>query len=186
MDDRQIVELYWSREEQAIRETKEKYGNYCYSIAHHILQNREDAEECVNDTYLGAWRSMPPHRPRYLSTFLGRITRNLSLKKWRERHAAKRGGGEAALTLEELKDCIPAPKTVEEEIETKALAEIIDSFLRDCPAEERQIFLCRYWFFDSVKEIAKEFGYSESKVKMQLLRTRQKLRERLEQEGVAL
>lgn len=186
MDDRQIVELYWNREEQAIKETQMKYGSYCYSIAHHILQNREDAEESVNDTYLGAWKSMPPHRPQYLSAFLGKITRNLSLKKWRERHAAKRGGGEVALTLEELKDCIPAPKTVEDEIEARALAEIIDSFLRDCPAEERQIFLCRYWFFDSVKEIAGEFGCSESKVKMRLLRTREKLRERLEQEGVAL
>ncbi|MBQ8600389.1 MAG: sigma-70 family RNA polymerase sigma factor [Clostridia bacterium] len=186
MEDRQIVELYWSRQEQAIKETQIKYGNYCYSIAHHILQNREDAEESVNDTYLGAWKSMPPHRPQILSSFLGKITRNLSLKKWRDRNAAKRGGGEVPLTLEELKDCVPAFKTVEEEIEVQALAELIDTFLRECAAEERKLFLCRYWYFDSIREIARQFGYSESKVKMQLLRTRAKLRKRLEQEGVTL
>ncbi len=186
MDDQKIVELYWRREERAITETKQKYGGYCYAIAYRILQNREDAEESVNDTYLGAWQSIPPHRPNLLSTFLGKITRNLSLKKWRTKNAAKRGGGEVALTLEELKDCVPAPRTVEEEVEVRALAAIIDDFLRGLPEEERDIFLCRYWYFDSVKEISGQFACSESKVKMKLLRTRKKLLERLEREEVAL
>ena len=186
MDDRQIVELYWRREERAITETKQKYGRYCYAIAYRILQNREDAEESVNDTYLGAWKSIPPHRPHLLSVFLGKITRNLSLKRWRNKTAAKRGSGEVALTLEELKDCVPAPRTVEEEVEVRALAAIIDDFLRGLPEEERNIFLCRYWYFDSVKEIGSQFGCSESKVKMKLLRTRAKLLERLEREEVTV
>ena len=186
MDDHQIIELYWKREERAINETHQKYGGYCYAIAYRILQNREDAEESMNDTYFGAWKSMPPHRPQFLATFLGKITRNLSLKKWRTRTAEKRGGGEVEQTLEELKDCIPAPKTVEEEIEVRVLAEIIDNFLRQCSAEEREVFLCRYWYFDSISEISEQFGFSESKVKMLLLRTRKKLLKRLEREEVAL
>ncbi len=186
MDDRQIIELYWQRNEQAITETQQKYGGYCYAIAYRILQNREDAEESVNDTYLGAWQSMPPHRPNPLSAFLAKITRNLSLKKWREKSAQKRGGGEVAMTLEELKDCIPAPNTVEQEVELLELAAIIDDFLRTLSKEERALFLCRYWYFDSVKEISVQFGYSESKVKMKLLRTRAKLLQRLQREEITL
>ncbi len=186
MDDRSIVELYWDRKEQAIKETQRKYGSYCYSIAYQILHNREDADESVNDTYLGAWNSMPPHRPGHLGTFLGKITRNLSLKKWRSKTAAKRGGGLVELTLEELGDCIPSARNVEEEIEVRELAKVIDAFLRQLPEEDRHLFLCRYWYFESVKDLSRRFGFGESKVKMRLLRTRQKLADYLEQEGISL
>jgi len=180
MDDRQIVELYWARDSRAIDETSRKYGGYCYAIAYRILQSHEDTEEAVNDTYLGAWQSMPPHRPAILSTFLGKIARNLSLKKWRASHTAKRGGGEVALTLEELGECVPSSYNVEQTVETRELAREIDAFLRSLPPTECDLFLRRYWYFDSVKEIATRFGFTESKVKMQLLRTRQKLLAQLE------
>ncbi len=186
MDDRQIVALYWQRNQQAIEETDRRYGRYCYAIAYRILQNREDTEESVNDTYLAAWQSIPPHRPGILSAFLGRITRNLSLKKYREKTAAKRGAGEVALSLTELSECVPAAKTVEQEVELRELADSIDRFLRTLPPSESDVFVCRYWYFDSVKEIAGRFGFTESKVKMQLLRTRRKLLVWLEQEEVSL
>ncbi len=186
MDDNSIVELYWERNENAIEETQKKYGRYCYSIAFNILNNQEDAEESVNDTYLNAWSSMPPQRPNVLSAFLGRITRNISLNKWKCRTAEKRGGGQADIVLDELQDCVPSKESVEEEIEVKELAGIIDKFLRGLPKEERNIFLCRYWYMDSIADICKQFGYGESKVKMKLLRTRKKLMEKLEKEGVRL
>ena len=186
MEDKNIVELYWKRDEQAIEETKTKYGKYCQKVAYNILQNNEDAEECVNDTYLGAWNSMPPHKPDMLSTFLAKITRNLSLKKWRNYTADKRGGGETALTLDELQECVPSVSSVDEEIQLKALSEIIDRFLRGISENERRVFICRYWYMDSIADICRQFGYGESKVKMMLLRTRQKLLDKLVKEGVTL
>lgn len=175
MEDEQIVELYWTRDERAIEETDIKYNRYCHSIAYNILRNNEDAEECVNDTYMGAWNSMPPHKPELLSAFLGKITRNLSLKKWRSVTADKRGGGETALTLDELQECIPHSDNVHEAIELKALAGIIDTFLRGIPDEERRVFICRYWYMDSIADICEQFGFGQSKVKMMLSRTREKL-----------
>ncbi len=186
MDDKEIVELYWDRDEKAIEETQKKYGHYCYSIAFNILDNQEDAEESVNDTYMSAWSTMPPQKPNIFSAFIGRITRNISFKKWKSRTAIKRGGGQVNLLLDELGECIPAKNSVDSELETKELAAIIDSFLRGLPKEEQSIFLCRYWYFDSIADICRQFGYGESKVKMKLLRTRKKLLEKLEKEGVCL
>ena len=186
MEDAAIVELYWQRQERAIAETKTKYGTYCQTIARRILIDARDAEECVNDTYFGAWNAMPPHRPASLSTFLGKITRNLSLKKWRARSAAKRGSGEVALSLDELQDCVGSSSSVEEHVEAEELARIIDVFLAGLGAEDRRMFVCRYWHFDSIGEIAQRFGFSQSKVKMSLKRTRDKLAIYLEQEGVNL
>ena len=186
MNDHEIVELYWMRDEKALEETRAKYGRYCYAIAYNILHNHEDSDESVNDTYLGAWNSIPPHRPELLSTFLGKITRNLSLKKLRSRLTQKRGGGEAALALEELEACLTSPSSMEETILEEELAQTLDKFLRTLPEIERRIFLCRYWYFDSISDISLRYGFGKSKVKMMLLRTREKLRKYLEQEDIYL
>ena len=184
MDDTQIVELYWARKESAIEETKSKYGSYCYSIAQNILHNEDDAKECVNDTWLDSWNSMPPHRPSVLSTFLGKLTRRISIDKWRRNTAKKRGDGQMPLVLTELEDCISDGKSIEEEAERKLLAEVIASFVKDLPETDQKVFLCRYWYMDSVSSIAARFRFSESKVKSMLFRTREKLRARLEKEGL--
>ena len=184
MEDRDIIALYWERNQEAIAETEKKYGRYCYSIAYNILYNAEDAEESVNDTLMNAWNSMPPHMPSILSAFLGKITRYVSLKKWRYARTQKRGGGEIALAYEELSDCIPSGKSVEEVLQEKELAEIIDCFLDELPAAERHIFICRYWYFDDISTISKQFGFSSSKVKSILFRIRKKLLSRLNEEGI--
>lgn len=183
MDDKKIVELYWSRSEQAISETQSKYGSYCYSIAYNILGNNEDAEESVNDTYNDAWNSIPPHRPSILSTFLGKITRCISIDKWRNYNAKKRGGGELPLVISELQDCISDEGTVEREFEKQHLSDIINTFVKSLPETEQKVFLCRYWYMDSIASICKQFNFSESKVKSMLFRTREKLRVVLEKEG---
>ena len=184
MDDTQIVELYWARKESAIEETRVKYGSYCYSIAQNILHNEDDAKESVNDTWLDAWNSMPPHRPSVLSTFLGKLTRRISIDKWRRTNAKKRGDGQLPLVLSELEDCISDGKSIEEETERKLLAEVIAAFVKSLPETEQKVFLCRYWYMDSVSSIASRFHFSESKVKSILYRTREKLRIRLEKEGL--
>lgn len=184
MDDEKIIALYWQRDETAIQETVSQYGGYCFAIAYGILNNHEDAQECVNDTYLSAWNSIPPHRPQVLSAFLGRITRNISLKRLRLLHAEKRGGGQVPLVLDELSDCISDGCDLEKEWQEKQLSELIDSFLRTLAETERRIFICRYWYMDSVASIAAQYQFSESKVKMMLLRTRKKLKLRLQKEGV--
>lgn len=186
MEDKEIVDLYWQRDEKAITETAEKYGRYCYSIAYNILSDTEDAEESVNDTYLNAWNSMPPHRPAVLSAFIGKITRYISLKKWRDNHTQKRGGGNIDLVYEELSDCVSSKFTVDEELEKKELSKLIDSFLDTLPLCEQSVFVCRYWYFDSISTIANQFGFSESKVKSMLHRTRKKLKTKLSQEGVLI
>lgn len=183
MDDKRIVDLYFERSERAIAETASRYGNYCYSIAYNILASNEDAEESVNDTYNAAWNSMPPHRPSVLSTFLGKITRRISIDRWRKRNAAKRGGGEMPLVLEELQDCVADEKNVETEYEKQQLSVIINRFVTALPETEQQVFLCRYWYMDPVNSICRQFGFSESKVKSMLFRTREKLRVVLEKEG---
>lgn len=183
MEDACIVELYLARSERAIEETAAKYGKYCYTIAFQILGNAEDAEESVNDTYLRAWNSIPPHRPAILSTFLGKITRRVSIDKWRGKTAEKRGNGEMTLALDELSDCVPGSQGVEHEMETAELAKAINRFVALLPVTERRIFICRYWYFDPVCAIADQFGFSQSKVKMTLHRLRKKLLAYLEKEA---
>lgn len=184
MEDSKIVELYLKRQETAIKETENKYGKYCYKIAYNILFNKNDADEAVNDTYLGAWNSIPPHKPLILSTFLGKITRRISIKRWSENHAKKRGGGEIYLALDELSECIPSSFSVEKELDNKHLSSLINSFLLSLPKIERNIFICRYWYLDSILEICNQFRFSESKVKSMLYRTRQKMKIFLQKEGV--
>ena len=151
-----------------------------------ILQSREDSEECVNDTYLKTWDAIPPQRPEKLSAFLGRITRNLSFNKYKARNTQKRGGAEMELLLSELEDCISSDRSVETEFEAGQLAKLIDSFLSSSKPENRIIFVRRYWYADSIAAISERFGMSESKVKSSLLRTRNKLKDHLEKEGVIL
>lgn len=183
MTDAQIVEMYWDRNEQAISVTSEKYGTYCYSVAYGILHNEEDSKESVNDTYMSAWNSMPPHKPSILKTFLGKITRRLSIDKWRRKNAEKRGG-KIAEVLNELSECISPNGDPIAEIEKEMLDKTINTFVRELKDTEQRVFLCRYWYAKSVKEIAKHFGFSESKVKVMLMRTRNKLKARLETEGL--
>ncbi len=186
MEDSAIIDLYWARQEQALAETDQKYGTYCRTIAYHILSSREDTEECVNDTWLRAWNAMPPQRPSVLSAFLGRITRNLSLDRWKLAKAAKRGGGQLPLALDELGECIPSSDLVEAQLEEKELSRQIDRFLRDLPERDCCIFLRRYWYVDSVSDIAKRYHMAEGSVKSTLYRLRKKLQAHLEKEGVAV
>lgn len=183
MDDKGIVELYWQRSEKAIGETDRKYGSYCFRIAYNILANPEDAEESVSDTYLAAWNKLPPHRPAALAIFLGKITRNLSISRWRSRSASKRGGGEIILALDELEDCVDGTQDVEGACESRELNRILNQFLNTLPKMERDIFLRRYWFLDPIGDIAESFGFTPSKVTSMLHRTRGKLRKQLEKEG---
>ena len=143
MNDKNIVDLYFNRDEEAIAQTDKKYGRYCYSIAYNILTNKEDAEESVSDTYMTAWRAIPPRRPSVLSTFLGKITRHISIDRWRECVATKRGGGEVTLALEELEDCVAGLQNVEMEYERKELIRAYVKFLDTLPVTERRVFLCR-------------------------------------------
>ena len=183
MDDKSIVDLYFSRDQEAITQTDKKYGHYCYRIAYNILTNREDAEESVSDTYVAAWRAIPPRRPSVFSTFLGKITRHIAIDRWRERNASKRGGGEVPLALEELQDCVAGMQNVEMDYERKEIIKAYVRFLDALPVTERRVFLCRYWYVDSVEAIADKFGFSQSKVKTMLHRTRAKLRKQLAEEG---
>ena len=183
MEDNQIIELYWQRQESAISATAVKYGHYCHTIAYNILNNNEDAEESVSDTYLAAWKKMPPHRPSILSAFLGKITRRISLNKWRRYNTQKRGQGEMPLALEELSECVSTGESLEGYIEGKELARTVNAFVSGLPDTERDVFVSRYFFLASVKEVAEKFGFSESKVKSMLLRSREKLRKILAEEG---
>ena len=186
MEDSAIIDLYWAREERALTETNSKYGGMCRTIAFNILRDRWDSEECVNDTWLRAWNTMPPQRPGILSAFLSRITRNLSLDRYKAARAVKRGGGQMPIALEELGDCVPAAGSVEDTVELRELSRILDSFLRDLPEKEACVFLRRYWYVDSTHEIAIRYEMAEGSVKSMLYRVRRKLRERLEKEGIAL
>ena len=176
MDDKNIIDLYFDRNEDAIAQTDKKYGRYCYRIAYNILTNKEDAEESVNDTYLTAWREIPPQCPAVLATFLGKLTRNISIDRWRKRSAYKRGGGELTLALEELEDCVAGMQNVEMEYERKEIVKAYVKFLDRLPITERRVFLCRYWYVEPIETIANKYGFSQSKVKTMLYRTRVKLR----------
>lgn len=186
MDDAQIVRLYWDRDEQAIPATADKYGNYCAFIAKSILSSKEDAEECVNDTYFQAWNSMPPHRPGILSTFLGKITRNLSLNRYRKNTADKRGGAEIPIVLDEIAELVSDSDSLEEAFDRSELVKAINAFLKRLPAAKRNIFVCRYWYFDSVPEIALRFGMTENHVSVTLHRLRMKLHNYLLERGYNL
>lgn len=186
MDDNQIIELYWARSENAITETSDKYGKYCHCIAYNILRNHEDSEECVNDTYLKVWEIIPPHRPERLATFLGKITRNLSLNRYEQYNAKKRGAGQINLALEELEECIPSSNNVERIIDDMELTDIFNHFLSKLTPETRKLFMRRYWYLNSVKEIAEAYGITESRVKVSLFRTRKKFKLFLEKEGINL
>ena len=182
MEDTAIIELYMKRSEQAIVETDAKYGGYCYSIAYNILSNREDSEESVSDTYLTAWNTIPPRRPSIFGAFLGKITRHLSIDRWRKQNARKRGGGEIILALEELDSCVSG-HTTEGDFERKELTRALNKFLSELKETERNVFLCRYWYMDSIQSISEYSGFSQSKVTSMLHRIRGKLRRHLSQEG---
>ncbi|MBR5973674.1 MAG: sigma-70 family RNA polymerase sigma factor [Clostridiales bacterium] len=180
MEDAKIVELYINRDEHAISESSKKYGPYCTSIAGNILDIREDVEECVSDTWLHAWNAIPPARPNRLSVFLGRITRNLSIDRFRKEHAEKYGGGQTAICLDELSEVVGGDSRIEEEMIQKETLEI---FLRRLPKQDKDMFLLRYWYMMPVEIIAGRFSLSEGAVKMRLLRIRKNLREYLENEA---
>lgn len=184
MDDAGIVELLLRRDEAGIFHIDRKYGRYCRQIALNILANQEDAEECVNDTYLTAWRMIPPNRPSVLSGFLGRITRNIAIDRWRSKCADKRGGGEISLTLDELDYCLSGIQNVEDQVIQKELEDVYIRFLNELPVHERRVFLCRYWHFESVSDISERFGFSQSKTKSILFRVRNKLRKCFMKEGL--
>lgn len=183
MDDKAIVELYFARSEKAISETAVKYGGYCYSIANNILSNKEDAEESVNDTYLAAWNNMPPRHPSILATFLGKITRHISLDRWKARNAYKRGGGEVTFALEELEEFLSSGESTEQAFEKKELLRSINRFLDNLPETERNMFICRYWYLDPVQQIANWYGFTLSKTASMLRRIREKLCKQLKKEG---
>ena len=186
MDDNRIVELYLLRDETAIRQTSEKYGNRLRSLAYGIVNDRQTAEECENDTYMEAWNTIPPHEPGgYLYAFLARITRHISLNRCRDRSRLKRSALICELSAE-LEQCIPAPDDTECRIDDMAMSEAINGFLGALNEEKRNIFVRRYWYLDSIADISKRFALSESKVKTTLFRCRNRLREHLEKEGYTL
>ena len=184
MDDREIVTLYLQRSEQAATEAERKYVGYCQSIALHILPIWEDAQECVQDAFLAAWESIPPNEPENLRTYLGKLTRRAAVKQWRDSHRQKRGGDTVSLALEELDGCLRADTCVESELTVKELTAHIQQFLARLPQTERNVFLCRYWYLDTTEAIGKRYGFSVSKVKSMLFRTRKRLRTYLQKEGL--
>lgn len=184
MEDSKIIELYFERKEAAIQASQEKYEPYCLAVARNILTDRSDAEECVNDTWMRAWNAIPPHRPERLSVFLGKITRNLALNRWRGSRAAKRGEGEIPLALSELEECLAGGETPEEQLDGQALAGAVTEFLRTQPVLKRMMFVRRYWYLNSIPAIAQQLSISEGKVKSTLYRMRQELWKKLEQEGL--
>ena len=183
MEDHAIIELYWSRNPEAIQRTGEKYGGYCRAIARNILPDRRDAEECVNDTWLGAWNAMPENRPGQLAPFLGKITRNLAFDRWRAGHTEKRGGGELPLVLEELAECVSSADTLQA-VEAAELEAAVNRFLHSLPERECSVFLRRYWFTEPTADVARRYGMREATVRTSLFRTREKLRRYLKKEGL--
>lgn len=186
MNDKDIIQLYLNRDQRALSATAKKYGKYCTSIVKNILGNNEDAEECVNDTYLSTWDSIPPTIPTILSAFLGKNTRNLAFNKYKHNHVMKRGNGEIAVVLDELAECVSGVDDVEQEIDRRELVATINSFLETLPPKKRNIFICRYWYSDSVSSIARRYEMTESNVSVTLNRLRSKLKEYLLERGYVL
>lgn len=185
MEDIQIIELYWQRNEQAIAETSSKYGTFCFGIAKNILSIYEDAEECVNDTYHQAWNVIPPQRPLKFKPWLGKIVRNIALNLWNKNHTQKRYAGMTEL-LSELEDCIPSSQTVEQEIEEKELTEQIDRWLRSLDREDRILFVRRYWNGVALRDLASEQGIAPGTLAQRIYRLRIGLKTVLEKEGIHL
>ena len=185
MEDAEIIDLLFKRDQQAIRELDTKYGKACYRLSYNIVNDRQDAEECVNDAYLGAWNTIPPARPDPLLTYLCKIVRNTSLNNYYRKKAAKRNG-RCAAAMEEIEACIASPDTVDAEIEARELARIIESFLDTLTAENRVIFMRRYWFSDSGRDIAEFVGLTEKNVSVRLTRIRGKMRKFLIERGVSV
>lgn len=185
MDDNKIIELYWVRNEIAIKETSLKYGGLCTRIAQNILSSYEDSEECVNDTYFAVWNAIPDKKPNIFSAFIGRITRNLALKKYEYISASKRNPT-AITSFDELGDCVSGTDSVESEAESRRVESMISKFLWLQREEKRNVFIRRYWYFDSIESICRSTGFSQSKVKSMLYGMRQKLRTYLESEGIEI
>ena len=183
MDDAQIVSLYWARDERAISESSGKYGGYCSAIARNILGTEPETEECVNDTWLHAWNAMPPHRPALLSAFLGKITRNLAFNLYKKLHRSKRGGQNIDLVLDELAECVSGGEDPEQAWQASELRREIDRFLSTLPGTKQEMFVLRYWYADSIGEIARQLGTSENNVSVSLSRMRKQLREHLVSRG---
>lgn len=186
MEDLQIIQLYWDRNPDAIPATSEKYGAYCHAISYNILGIDADAEECVNDTWFHAWNAMPPHRPSLLSAFLGKITRNLSLSRYKMTHAQKRGGGEMTLVLEELSECVSGGESAEDTADRHALVEALQSFLDGLPPKKRALFVRRYWHTERISSLAKAFGMTENHVSVTLNRLRAQLKNYLTERGFSV
>lgn len=186
MQDEKIIALYWQRDENAIRETEQSYGRYLSKIAYNILSDLEDSKECVNDAYLKAWNSIPPHRPENLAAYLGKITRQLAIDIFRTKKRKKRQASEYAVSLSELEECVPDTAPARQDADLRLLAETINSYLSSLPREARTTFVGRYYYADSLREIAAYHGMSESKVKSMLYRTRQGLKNYLKKEGYHL
>lgn len=183
MEDHAIIDLYWSRDPDAIQRTGEKYGGYCRTIAQNILPDRRDTEECLNDTWLCAWNAMPENRPSLLAPFLGKITRNLAFDRWRACRTEKRGGGTLPMALDELEECVSPADTLLA-VEEAELEETVNRFLRTLPERECNVFLRRYWFTEPMADIARRYGMREASVRSNLFRSRKKLRRYLEKEGL--
>ena len=183
MKDKEIIALYYKRDEAAISKTKEKYEAYCLAVSGNILGNADDAQECVNDAYLKAWNSIPPQNPERLSTYLGKIVRNLAFDRCRRMHAEKRGGGETAAVLEELSECLSGGESVETQIERTELLREIDAYLDGLPKEQCNLFVLRYWYAMPVSDIARRMGMSASNASTQLSRIRRNLKEYLNKRG---
>ena len=182
MNDEQIIQLFFTRNEDAIRQTDDRYGAKLTRLSENIVGSREDAQECVNDTYLKAWNTIPPRKPNIFSAFLGKITRHISIDRWRKQSAQKRGGKEIIFALDELGECMDE-NTLEATVSQRELTRILNDFLTGLPETERNVFLSRYWYMDSIDTIVKITGFSQSKVTSMLHRTRNKLRKRLSEEG---
>ncbi len=183
IDDEKIIEMFFERSEQGLRELDNKYGKICHNLSYNIVSNRQDAEECVNDAYLGAWNAIPPAQPNPLLAYLCKIVRNISLKIYYRKEAAKRSS-HYTIAMEEIEACIADPNTVETEIEARELARIIESFLDTLTVENRVIFMRRYWFSDSCKDIAEFVGLTEKNISVRLTRIRQKMKEYLAEREV--
>lgn len=184
MEDNAIIKLFFDRSEQAIQELDCKYGKVCHSLSYNILHSSQDAEECVNDAYLGTWNAIPPARPNPLLAFLCRIVRNLSLVRYHADRTAKRGGGSYTVALEELEGCLASPQTVERDMEEQELVRLIEDFLDTLSPENRVLLMRRYWFSDSNGEIAARTGLSEKNVSVRLTRIRKQLRHYFEERGL--
>jgi len=183
MDDHAIISLYWARDPQAITESDARYGRYLTALSRNILASAEDAEECVNDTWLRAWNTMPPQKPARLQLFFARITRNLSLNRYKALRAEKRGGGEMDLVLEELEDCLPSAASTEDAVLAQELAALLDHFLKTLPERERFLFLRRYFYAEPIAQAAGRCRIREDHAAVLLSRTRKKLRQFLAKEG---